>query len=104
MRPGGSLLSKRNCAGSQSSPPTRCNTRGKAGSSVSCAYKHDHENGKIIANQVMDEWVQKVTLLMEDREVYDRLAEISRATTSEWVLQLEEAELENWLEEMRSKG
>ena len=57
----------------------------------------DDNKGYTIPPQDIDPWVDALRLLMTDRTEYERLSDMSRDITSNWVLNLDPSIHEQWL-------
>ena len=62
--------------------------------------KRDREGAYIVPEQDIRPWVQVVDKLMNDRSEYEKLSTRVREKTEQWLKDLDETALENWLAKM----
>jgi glycosyltransferase involved in cell wall biosynthesis len=55
------------------------------------------KQGYVIPPQDIDPWVETLRLLMTDRGEYERLSNLCRRVTADWVLSLDPSVHEQWL-------
>lgn len=64
---------------------------------------HDKHGAYLVPEQDIEPWVTILNTLMKDKEAYEAMSDRARDDTSEWLTNLDEHSLENWLEAVENK-